>query len=277
MNLAYHDAKFADLYEETIYNALLGATDLAGKNFYYDNPLVEDKPRYPWHVCPCCVGNIPRTLLMIPTWTYTKSADGIYINLFIGSTIQVERVAGTDVEMVQKTDYPWSGNVAITVNPKQSKKFTVFVRVPNRTTSALYTPTPAVNGFKSLAVNRDKISPTIENGYVAISREWKMGDTINLELPMEIQVVQADEHIAADRGRIALRYGPLIYNVESADHPDLALAPDVKSLATEWRGDLLGGVMTIKGKWSDGSPLLAIPNYARENRGATRSEVWLKD
>ena len=275
MNLAYHDAKFADLYEETIYNALLGSMDLAGQNFYYDNPLVEDKPRYPWHACPCCVGNIPRTLLMIPTWTYTKSDDGIYVNLFIGSTIKVERVAGTDVEMVQKTDYPWSGNVAITVNPKQSKKFTVFVRVPNRTTSALYTPTPAVNGFKSLAVNRDKISPTIENGYVAISREWKMGDTINLELPMEIQVVQADEHIAADRGRIALRYGPLIYNVESADHPDLALAPDVKSLATEWRGDLLGGVMTIKGKWSDGSPLLAIPNYARENRGPVQSQVWL--
>jgi DUF1680 family protein len=73
MNLAYHDAKYADLYEETIYNALLGATDLDGKNFYYDNPLVEDKPRYPWHVCPCCVGNIPRTLLMIPTWTYTKA------------------------------------------------------------------------------------------------------------------------------------------------------------------------------------------------------------
>ena len=140
MNLAYHDAKFADLYEETIYNALLGSTDLDGKNFYYDNPLVEDKARYPWHVCPCCVGNIPRTLLMIPTWTYAKSEDGIYVNLFIGSTINIERVAGTDVQMVQKTDYPWSGKVAITVNPKQSKKFTVFVRVPDRTTSELYTP-----------------------------------------------------------------------------------------------------------------------------------------
>ena len=77
-----------------------------GKNFYYDNPLVEEKARYPWHVCPCCVGNIPRTLLLIPTWTYVKSSDGIYVNLFIGSTINVEKVAGTDVEMVQKTDYP---------------------------------------------------------------------------------------------------------------------------------------------------------------------------
>jgi len=277
MNLAYHDAKFADLYEETIYNALLGATDLAGKNFYYDNPLAEDKPRYPWHVCPCCVGNIPRTLLMIPTWTYVKSDAGIYVNLFIGSTINVERVAGTDVQLVQQTDYPWSGHVALTVNPQQPKKFTLFVRVPDRTTSALYTPTPAVSGLKSLAVNGKKLSPKIINGYAAITRTWQTGDKIELELPMAIQVVTADAHIAADRGRVALRYGPLIYNIESADQPNLNLTPDVKSLATEWRGDLLGGVMTIKGKWSDGSPLLAIPNYARENRGAESSLVWLND
>ena len=132
MNLAYHDAKYADLYEETMYNALLGSTDLDGKNFYYDNPLTSSRARYAWHNCPCCVGNIPRTLLMVPTWTYAKGADGLYVNMFIGSTINVEKVAGTDVQMVQKTDYPWSGNVAITVNPKESKKFTVYVRVPDR-------------------------------------------------------------------------------------------------------------------------------------------------
>ena len=277
MNLAYHDAKYADLYEETMYNALLGSTDLDGKNFYYDNPLVEDKTRYAWHVCPCCVGNIPRTLLMVPTWTYAKSDDGIYVNLFIGSTVKIEHVAGTDVEMAQKTDYPWSGHVSLTITPGQPRKFTVFIRVPNRTTSELYTPAPPISGLTSLTVNGGTLSPQIEHGYAAITRQWKAGDTINLELPMEIQVVKADDHIAADRGQVALRYGPLIYNVERADQPNLKLAPDVKSLATEWRGDLLGGVLTIKGRWSDGSPLLAIPHYARENRGATESLVWLKD
>lgn len=277
MNLAYHHARYADLYEETMFNALLGSLDLAGRNFYYDNPLVESKPRYPWHVCPCCVGNIPRTLLMIPTWTYVKSDAGIFVNLFIGSSINVERVAGTDVEMVQKTDYPWSGNVAITVNPRQPKQFTVFVRVPDRTTSELYKATPTVSGLKSLTVNGKKVSSKSQNGYAVITREWKAGDTIELSLPMEIQVVKADERIAADRGRVALRYGPLIYNVEAVDQPNLNLAPDLKSLVTEWRGDLLGGVLTIKGKWSDGSPLLAIPNYARLNRGVTKSQVWLKE
>ncbi len=130
LNLAYHDAKYADLYEETMYNALLGSTDLAGKNFYYTNPLDANVGRAPWHTCPCCVGNIPRTLLMMPTWVYAKSADGVYVNLFVGSTITLENVAGTDVEMVQATDYPWSGKLALTVNPKTPKNFSVRIRVP---------------------------------------------------------------------------------------------------------------------------------------------------
>jgi hypothetical protein len=86
LNLAHHDARYADLYEETIYNALLGAIDLEGKTFNYTNPLIDGR-RTPWHACPCCVGNIPRTLLMIPTWTYLKGRDGLYVNLFLGSTI----------------------------------------------------------------------------------------------------------------------------------------------------------------------------------------------
>ena len=81
MNLAYHDAKYADLYEETMYNALLGSLDQDGQNFFYDNPLNSGQSRYSWHVCPCCVGNIPRTLLMIPTWTYVKGKDGICMSI----------------------------------------------------------------------------------------------------------------------------------------------------------------------------------------------------
>jgi len=281
MNLAYHDAKYADLYEQTIYNALLGSLDLDGKNFYYDNPLVSDRNRYPWHQCPCCVGNIPRTLLMIPTWTYVKSENGLYVNLFIGGTVNVDRVAGTDVEMVQKTDYPWSGAVSITVNPKVATKFTVYVRVPNRTTSELYQTTPTVKGITSLVVNGTAITPEINKGYAAITREWKAGDKIDLVLPMEAQRVKASEKIVADRGDVALAYGPLIYNVEGADQPNVHGAIGSGPLTPEWRGDLLGGVMTIKGTWADGSPLVAIPNYARNNRGtnsATRqSLVWIKD
>jgi uncharacterized protein len=266
MNLAYHDAKYADLYEETMYNALLGSLDLDGKHFYYTNSLSTSQPRYSWHVCPCCVGNIPRTLLMIPTWTYVTGDDGIYVNMFVGSTIKVERVVGTDVEMVQKTDYPWSGKVSIVVNPKQSKDFTVYVRVPNRTTSALYKPTPEVKGIKTLMVNGKAMTPKIVNGYAVMTRKWKAGDRIEMELPMEIQKVTADEKIEADRGRVALRYGPLIYNVETADQPNIDQPIGSAPLKLEWKPDFLRGVMTIKGNWADGSPLIAIPNYTRQNR-----------
>jgi DUF1680 family protein len=266
LNLAYHDAKFADIYEESMYNALLGSMDLEGKNFYYDNPLVDYRGRYPWHVCPCCVGNIPRTLLMIPTWTYVKGKDGVYVNMFIGSRIKVEKVAGTDVEMVQQTDYPWNGKVAITVNPKQSKKFSVHVRVPNRETSELYSATPKVSGLKSFSVNGKSLTPKIEKGYAVVTREWKAGDKIELELPLVPQRIKADERIVANHDRVALRYGPLLYNVERADQSDLNQPLSADPLTPEWRGDLLGGVMVLKGTWANGKPLLAIPNYARMNR-----------
>jgi len=267
MNLAYHDAKYADLYEETLYNAIMGDIDLEGKNLCYTNPLEGRNNRQPWQGCPCCVGNVPRTMLMIPTWTYVKSPEGIYVNLFIGSTINVEKVAGTNVQMVQKTDYPWSGNVSITVNPQTAKRFTVYVRVPNRTTSKLYTPTPEVKGLTSISVNGSKIETKIDKGYAVITRDWKAGDKIDLVIPLKVQRIKADERIEADRGLVALRYGPLIYNVERVDQ-DITQAIDPKAtLTTEFRKDLLEGVMVVKGTWANGSPLLAIPNYARHNRG----------
>ncbi|MBN2183325.1 MAG: glycoside hydrolase family 127 protein [Sedimentisphaerales bacterium] len=271
MNLAYHDAKYADLYEETLYNALLGSIDLEGQTFYYTNPLVGGN-RTAWHNCPCCVGNIPRTLLMIPTWTYVKSPDGIYVNLFIGSTVKVENVAGTDVEMVQETDYPWSGKIAITVNPATRKKFSVRIRVPDHDVSGLYTSSPDCDGISSISLNGSSIAPVIEKGYAVITRSWKAGDKIEFVLPMMVQRVKASDKIEADIGRVALRYGPLIYNVEQVEQDINQVLDENAALTTEWKGDLLGGVVVITGKWADGSDLMAIPNYARCNRAAEPSE-----
>jgi DUF1680 family protein len=286
LNLAYHDAKYADLYEETMYNALLGSLDMPGKNFYYPNPLSATGDRYPWHNCPCCVGNIPRTLLMIPTWTYLTSDKGIYVNLFIGSTINVERAAGTDVEMIQKTNYPWDGNVAITVNPKVDKEFTLFIRVPDRKTSELYEPVPAVKGLLSLSVNGQKTEPVVRNGYAEIKRLWKAGDKVDLVLPMEVQKITADPNIAATSGQVALRYGALIYNFEDVDNGNRIneVSLGTHPLKAEWAPDFLNGMMLIKGTWSDGTPMLAIPNFARMNRNeprdpqirTPRSNVWVK-
>jgi hypothetical protein len=265
LNLAYHDAKYADLYEETMYNALLGGLALDGESYCYTNPLVNTE-RAKWHVCPCCVGNVARTLLMIPTWSYVKSKDGLYVNMFVGSRISVGELAGTSVEVVQKTDYPWRGSVAITVNPEEKKTFSVHVRIPDRSTSKLYRNSPAVSGLKRFAVNGEEQKAEIRKGYAVVTREWKKGDRIELELPMEPQRVVADSRIKADAGLVALRYGPLIYNVEAKDNDAIDRKIGEAPLRAEWKPDLLGGVMAIAGKWQDGSAMLAIPNFARMNR-----------
>jgi DUF1680 family protein len=266
MNLAYHDARYVDNYEETMYNALLGSLDLEGRNFYYTNPLDAAVGRSSWHTCPCCVGNIPRTLLMVPTWAYATSPDGIYVNMYIGSTVTLERAAGTEVEMVQETDYPWSGKIAITLNPKTAKTFALRLRIPNRTTSKLYKPVPEVSGLVSLTVNGKPVKPAMDKGYAAIERNWKAGDKVELELPLKVQRVKAVEQIAATRGKVALRYGPLIYNIEKVDQDIAKPLADDAGLTAEWRPDFLGGATVITGQFADGSRLLAVPNYTRVNR-----------
>lgn len=207
-------------------------------------------------------------------------------------TSRAPGIAGTDVEMVQETDYPWSGDVAITVNPETTKTFTIRIRVPNREVSALYNNTPKADGISWLKVNGKLIQPPVEKGYAVIHRTWEAGDRIHLAIPMTVQRVKGIDKIEATRGQVALRYGPLMYCAESVDQNlDDVLSPDAP-LRTEWKPDLLDGVLVIKGKWADGSALLTIPYYARSNRdlessegvdgrdrrrGGAHSTVWLKD
>ena len=274
LNLASHEARYADLFEETLYNAVLGSVDLPARNFTYINPLDQDFARYGWHECPCCVGNIPRTLLQLPTWMYATEAGGLYVNLYIGSTVHLAHVADTDLEIIQRTDYPWKGIVELTINPASEKQFALHLRSPNRQVSALYHAVPEVSGVSSILVNGQQIAPEFKDGYAVISRRWQRGDKVQLELPLRVQRVTADERLAADRGRTALRYGPLVYNLESVDQNINGMLKADASLTTHWQPDLLGGVLVIRGEFADGSPLMAIPNYARNNRGG-RSLVWI--
>ncbi|MBN2506249.1 MAG: glycoside hydrolase family 127 protein [Verrucomicrobia bacterium] len=272
----WQDARHADLAEETLYNAILGGLDLEGRNFTYTNPLDASAKRYLWHGCPCCVGNLPRTLLMLPTWAYAQGEDELCVNLFVGCTVTLPTLAGTSVQLVQTTDYPRTGKVALTLNPAAARAFTLKIRVPNRQASNLYTNTPAVQGLASITLNGAPVQPALNHGYAVLRRTWTAGDTVQWEVPMPVQRVRASHRIAATRGRVALRRGPLLYNLESIDQDvDSVLSPDAP-LSTAWRPDLLGGVTIIQGKFADGKPLLAIPNYARLNRGG-RSLVWIRE
>jgi DUF1680 family protein len=267
MHLAWHDAQYATLYEQTLYNAIVGSLALDGGTFYYDNPLDQRVTRYPWHSVPCCVGNLPRTVLMLPTWMYSRGPDAIQVNLFAGSRVTIANVAGTDVELVQTTDYPWKGAVAIVVNPKTSKPFVMRIRVPQADVSSLYSATPALPAsLGTVTVNGRRVTPVVARGYAEISRTWAKGDRIEFEVPLVSQYVRASDNVEATRGRVALRRGPLVYNLEQVDQDITAKVDTRASLTAEWRQDLLGGVMVLKGRFAGGAPFVAVPNFVRFNR-----------
>jgi hypothetical protein len=188
------------------------------------------------------------------------------VNLFAGSAVTVENVAGTDVQIVQATDYPWREKVTLSISPKAPKRFSLKIRVPNRSVSELYTRAPEVKGIGPVTVNGAAVKPVMEKGYAVITRAWKAGDVVAFTVPLAVQRVKANEKIVATRGRVALQYGPLVYNIEKVDQ-DIAqaLAPTAP-LKAEWMPDLLGGVMVIKGAFTDGSGMTAVPNFARYNR-----------
>ncbi len=281
LHLLFGQARFADLYEDTLSNALLGSIDLAGRNFFYPNPLDCRRRRYPWHPVPCCVGNIPRTLLRLPQWTYSRGPAAVYVNLFVGSTVTVPDVAGTDVRVLQGTRYPWSGEVTIELQPARPARFSLAIRSPQREVSELYRAEPAGNGIEQININGERVSPPVRNGYVLISRLWQPGDRVKLQLPMPVQRVRAIRRVEACRGQVALRRGPLIYTFESADQTLDQPLPPATRLTAQWQPDLLHGLVLIGGRWPDGSQLTAIPYYARANRaggnGQVRSTVWVRE
>jgi len=278
MNRLYHDACYIDVAERVLYNNVLGAVDLAGENFFYQNPLASQQARYPWHGCPCCVGNIPRALLAIKDRMYAVSTDrkALFVNHFVAGKGTIPDVAGTALGIEQRTEYPWKGEVAILLHPETPRAFTVNVRIPDRGTSALYTPRPDLAGRFTIKVNGERQKPDLARGYLRLRRRWRPGDRIDLSLPMAVQRVYADERVEADRGRVALQRGPLVYNIEDVDHDghcrSVVLTPEAP-LRAVWKADLLGGVMAIE---RPGGRLFAVPNYARLNRGGW-SQVWIPE
>jgi DUF1680 family protein len=274
MHRLHTDAHYVDVQERALFNNVLGAVELSGTNFYYQNPLVSSQARYPWHGCPCCVGNIPRTLIAVKDLMYSLGGkrDALYVNHFVDSEGTIEGVAGTALRIRQETQYPWEGSVRVTVYPAAPASFTLALRIPDRTESELYTAEPERKGTFSVTVNGQAQPVTVRSGYACLQRTWQAGDRVELSLLMEVQRVRCDERVAANRGRVAVQRGPLVYNFESVDHPkpikQAVLTPDVE-LKPVWKPALLGGVMVL-----EGGGFSAVPNYARLNRGGA-SQVWL--
>ena len=276
MHQIHHDAHYIDVQERALFNNILGAIDDGGENFFYQNPLISNETRDPWHRVPCCVGNFPRSLIAIKDLMYSLNAtkDVLYVNHYVESRGTIPNVAGAALTIEQKTEYPWKGDVAMILSPEKSKNFTVKLRIPDRKESDLYSVQPELNSKYSLMINGEDISLPIEKGYIAIKRKWKKDDKIELLLPLEVQRVYCSDKVSENVGHVALQRGPLIYNIEDADNDnevkEMLLKPET-NLESVWDPDLFEGAMIIKG---DG--ITAIPNYLRLNRGGW-SSVWIKE
>ena len=298
MLAATGDAKFTDVIERALYNGINSGMSLDGVMYCYRNPLAfdpsgGDKIRNPWYDTTCCPPNLERTFGSLPGYFYSTSSDGIYVHLYDNSVLDWHLENGTGLKLTQKTNYPWDGNVEMSVSPSESSDFVVYLRIPGWLDSA------------QVSVNGTSLAGVKPGEYLPIRRRWSAGDRVRLQMAMAPQVLEANPRVADDTGRVAVQRGPLIYCLEQLDQSngvtlsDVALAlgkrPD-SEFQTEMRSDLLGGVLVLQhtGVTYDRSasanalyprytgaaertkkvPLTFIPYYAWANRQATSMQVW---
>jgi DUF1680 family protein len=295
--LLHADAKYIDVMERTLYNGLISGVSLDGKTFFYPNPLESNgqHERSPWFGVACCPGNITRFMASVPGYVYAQRGNALWVNLYMASSAEITLDSGRTVKMTQETRYPWNGTVKMTVNPDQAAPFTIHVRIPGwarnePVASDLYRYTDHSTEPVVLKLNGKPMPVTLDKGYASLMRAWKSGDTIELSLPMPVRRVAANNDVAADRGRVALERGPLVYAAEWADNPNgkvrNLLLPYDAPLKAEWKPDLLKGVTVVHGKafalsYTAGGrvartaeDITLIPYYAWANRGRGQMLVW---
>jgi DUF1680 family protein len=297
--LLHGEAKYIDVLERTLYNGLLSGISLDGTTFFYPNALesVGQHERSPWFGCACCPGNITRFIASVPGYIYAHKDKNLYINLYVANEAVVKMGNGS-VRITQETRYPWDGEVRIRVTPlTNNRKFAVCLRIPGWSQneplpSDLYKYRNPEKQEITLDVNGDSIPLHVEKGYVRVHRTWESGDIIKLALPMPIRRVEAHENVEADRGKVALERGPIVFCAEWPDSPDghvrNFLLNDEAPLNTEFLPDMLRGVQVIRGKVEaykviddEGTvekserDFLAIPYYAWAHRGKGEMTVWM--
>jgi DUF1680 family protein len=297
MNTLTGESKYIDVLERSLYNGALDGLSLSGDRFFYGNPLEStgNYIRSEWFGTACCPANIARLVASLGNYIYAKSNDAVYVNLFVGSNTDISLDKGK-LQLKQETNYPWDGNVNITVSPEKKMKFNVMVRIPGW---AQDQPVPgntyrylnsSTSNFK-LLVNERPADYVLHNGYAVINREWSKDDKVQLILPMDVQRVAAIDSIKEDKDRVALQRGPLVYCVEQTDNSGNALnilVPDNAVFKSSYDASLLNGVVTINANLpvvqagADGltiqtvsKNIRAIPYYSWANRGASQMQVWL--
>ncbi len=288
MFLLKGESRFIDVLETALYNGALSGVSLDGTGFFYQNPLASrgGRERHAWFGCACCPPNIARLLGSLGQYIYAQSENDLWVNLYVGGTASATVEGDVLLKLTQETDYPWSGDVKITVDPEKSVKFALNLRIPDW-----------CNNFK-VGINGESYSANaVSNGYLSIDREWQSNDTVELNLDMPVERIYAHPYVRDNLGRSALRRGPLVYCFEDIDNPDgafetLSLVDDA-AVEAVFDNKRLGGITLIRGTgtvfdasdWENSlylpKPSLkqmdvtAIPYYAWCNRQAGQMAVWV--
>lgn len=294
--LLHGEAKYYDVLERTLYNGLISGVSLDGGGFFYPNPLesIGQHQRQPWFGCACCPSNICRFIPSIPGYIYAVHNNDVYVNLFMANSSDL-KVNGKNVTLKQSTSYPWNGDIKLEVSPKGKQNFAMKIRVPGWVQGSvvpgnLYSYTDRKTLGYTVKVNGKVVESNIEKGYFTIPRTWKKGDVVEIHFDMEVRTVKANQLVEADRGKISVERGPLVYCAEWPDN-DFSIQSVIMNkkpvFTVEKKSDLLYGIDMIQTdaqtlNYDDKGKLIAkdvklnlIPYYAWAHRGSGDMAVWL--
>ena len=310
MFLLHGDAKYIDCMERTLYNGVISGMSVDGGRFFYPNPLSSDGKyafnadntveRQPWFGCACCPSNLCRFIPSFPGYVYAVKDRNLYVNLFTGNTASMQ-VDGKDVEIEQQTNYPWDGDITLTIQKNKAKAFNLAIRIPGWATttpvpSDLYRFADDVLGDYHIKVNGVEVKGELEKGYLLINRAWKKGDVVTIHFDMPVRTVKANHRVADDRGRVAVERGPLVYCAEGVDNPGFSifnfLMPrqpkfQVAAHAINGSRNVNFSVMSVAvegqvveqdergSAFVKPATLTMIPYYAWNHRGPGLMEVWM--
>ncbi len=284
MFLLSGEAKYMDVFERTLYNGFLAGVSLAGDEFFYPNPLEADGirkfnqgacSRSPWFNCSCCPVNIVRMMPSLPGYVYAQTQNEVYINLFVNSITELN-VNDQLFSIKQQSEYPWNGKIMIDIETKNRVSAKLKIRIPawNRNQvlpGDLYYYLSERNEKVSLLVNGDMQEVNVENGYLILDRKWEGNTSIILDMDMPVRLVKSHEKVEANKNKIAIERGPLVYCAEQIDNLEgvlnLKMDPN-QNFLYEYDNELLNGLGVLKGNFK------AIPYYAWSHRGVGEMAVW---
>lgn len=303
MFLATGEARYVDMAEIALYNNVLAGVNLAGDRFFYVNVLETDgktpfnhdgnNSRSPWFATACCPSNLARLIPQVLGMAYARTDDDVFCGFYMGGTAEIALKDGT-VSLSQRTDYPFDGNISITVNPQQDgADFTLWLRIPTWCgdrfiPGELYSYEVSGRSEVCVKVNGQKVKTRVRDGYLPISRRWKASDVVELSMEMPVRYSVADERVEADRNRVAVTRGPLLYCAEQLDNEHYVCDYVISDLSrpveiSEYKEGVLSGIPAISLTAAadtlscDSELLTLIPYYAWNNRGdGTAMNVWFR-